>query len=173
MRQTYRLMVVAAMVCGGMTAGAMGLSHVPQQQESKEEPYKEVPNPEKAAQRRTDEMNKVLNLTEKQYKKVYKLFLKEEKEKLEKRTDKRPFEGERPPRPQGGGMPPRDGGFGRRGMPPAMRGDMREEMQERMEKMDKKLKKILTDEQYETWQEKKLEQPEENEFRPFPELHEE
>ena len=44
---------------------------------------KEVPNPEKAAQRRTDEMDKALNLTEKQYKKIYKLFLKEEKKKVE------------------------------------------------------------------------------------------
>ena len=51
---------------------------------------KEVPNPEKAAQRRTDEMDKALNLTEKQYKKIYKLFLKEEKEKVEAMMQRHP-----------------------------------------------------------------------------------
>lgn len=51
---------------------------------------KEVANPEKAAQRRTDEMDKALNLTEKQYKKIYKLFLKEEKEKVEAMMQRHP-----------------------------------------------------------------------------------
>lgn len=41
-----------------------------------EEQVKEVPNPEKMAKRRTDEMNELLQLSEKQYKKIYKLYLK-------------------------------------------------------------------------------------------------
>ena len=40
----------------------------------------EVPNPEKIATQMTDRMQESLQLTEKQYKKIYKLNLKEQKE---------------------------------------------------------------------------------------------
>ena len=69
---------------------------------------KEVPNPEKAAQRRTDEMDKALNLTEKQYKKIYKLFLKEEKEKVEAMMQRHP--GGMDGQPPMAGRPPMGGG---------------------------------------------------------------
>ena len=114
-------------------------------QQMKEE-VKEIPNPEKAAQKLTDEMDELLQLTEKQYKKIYKLNLKEEKEKIERMTGKNSFEGGHPPMPPMGGMPPQ-GGF------PPMNGM-------RIEKRNKKLKKILTDEQYEKWMSRKPE-PEE------------
>ena len=69
-------------------------------------------------------MDKVLNLTEKQYKKIYKLNLKEEREKLEvligrggKDMNRPPMrEGGRPPMMNGGGQPPMMGG----GRPPMM-----------------------------------------------------
>ena len=113
-------------------------------------------------------MDKVLNLTEKQYKKIYKLNLKEEREKLEvligrggKDMNRPPMrEGGCPPMMNGGGQPPMMGG----GRPPVMTppaGDdkMKEEMQERAEKKIKKLRKILTDEQYDLWLTMKPEQP--------------
>lgn len=114
-----------------------------------EEQVKEVPNPEKMAKRRTDEMNELLQLSEKQYKKIYKLYLKQEKEKVERMTERHLPEGGRPPMPPegGGGMPPR-----MEGMPPSMpMKNEREDMQKQIKKFDKKLKKILTDEQYEIW----------------------
>lgn len=151
-----------ALLCAPMGANAMNRFDDPQEKVQK----KEVPNPEKAAQRRTDEMDKMLDLTEKQYKKIYKLFLKEEKEKVEALMERHPEGmngqppmGGRPP--MGGGMPPQGGGF------PGMGGDMDdmtpeermkargEEIQKEQEKREKKIRKILTDEQYEIWQTRK------------------
>lgn len=63
---------------------------------------KEILNPEKTARRRTDEMDKVLNLTEKQYKKIYKLNLKEEREKLEVLIGRGGKDMNRPPMREGG-----------------------------------------------------------------------
>lgn len=138
---------------------------------------KEVPNPEKAAQRRTDEMDKALNLTEKQYKKIYKLFLKEEKEKVEAMMqrhpggmDGQPPMGGRPP--MGGGMPPQGGGFPGMGeFPEGMSPEERmkehaEKMQKEQEKREKKIRKILTEEQYATWQKVK---PQPQVLPPMPE----
>lgn len=157
------------LLCAPMGANATTRFDTPQEKVQK----KEVPNPEKAAQRRTDEMDKMLDLTEKQYKKIYKLFLKEEKEKVEALMEHQPGGmngqppmGGRPPRgegrpPMGGGMPPQGGGF------PGMGGDTDdmtpeermkahvEEMQKEQEKREKKIRKILTDEQYEIWQTRK------------------
>ena len=64
----------------------------------KTEQKKEIPNPEKEAKKRTDEMDRLLSLSEKQYKKIYKLYLKEEKEKVEKMFS------------HSGGQPPMNGG---------------------------------------------------------------
>lgn len=82
---------------------------------------KEVPNPEKAAQRRTDEMDKTLNLTEKQYKKIYKLFLKEEKEKVEAMMQRHP--GGMNGQPPMGGSPPMGGGMQPQVLPPMPEGE--------------------------------------------------
>lgn len=72
--------------------------------------FAEVPNPEKAAKRQTDRMKEVLELTDKQYKKIYKLNLKEQKELLESRMG-----GGMPGPGRGGNMPQRSGNGG--GMP--------------------------------------------------------
>ena len=148
-----------ALMCAPLSASANIRYDDPQEKVQK----KEVPNPEKAAQRRTDEMDKVLNLTEKQYKKIYKLFLKEEKEKVEAMMQRHPGGmngqppmGGRPP--MGGGMPPQGGGFpGMGGFPEGMSPEERmkehaEKMQKEQEKREKKIRKILTEEQYAIWQ---------------------
>ncbi|WP_443934468.1 DUF4890 domain-containing protein [Phocaeicola plebeius] len=154
------------LMCAPLSASANVRYDDPQEKMQK----KEVPNPEKAAQRRTDEMDKALNLTEKQYKKIYKLFLKEEKEKVEAMMQRHPggmngqppmggrhpMGGGRPP--MGGGMPPQGGGFpGMGGFPEGMSPEERmkehaEKMQKEQEKREKKIRKILTEEQYATWQ---------------------
>lgn len=146
-------------MCAPLSASANVRYDDPQEKVQK----KEVPNPEKAAQRRTDEMDKVLNLTEKQYKKIYKLFLKEEKEKVENMMQRhsggmngQPPMGGRPP--MGGGMPPQGGGFpGMGGAPEGMNPEElmkehAEKMQKEQEKREKKIRKILTEEHYATWQ---------------------
>lgn len=135
----YICSLLLGMAFGGeMFAVADNFSAFPWQAE---EQVKEVPNPEKMAKRRTDEMNELLQLSEKQYKKIYKLYLKQEKEKVERMTEGHLPEGGRPP------MPPR-----MEGMPPSMpMKNEREDMQKQIKKFDKKLKKILTDEQYEIW----------------------
>lgn len=155
-----------ALLCAPMSVNATTRFDDPQEKVQKK---REVPNPEKAAQRRTDEMDKMVDLTEKQYKKIYKLFLKEEKEKVEALMEHHPEGmngqppmGGRPPRgegrpPMGGGMPPQGGGFPGMGgdtddMTPEERMKARgEEIQKEQEKREKKIRKILTDEQYEIW----------------------
>lgn len=139
--------------------------------EQKELP-REVPSPEKAAQRITDRMKKELQLTDKQYKKVYKLNLKEQKKIFAARQEgaemrqpmgERPDRnGERPPMPMGeGGMRPGMGG----GRPPMggpgmarMDKDSAEELQKAAASKEKKLKKILTEEQFAKWQKMRDEQ---------------
>lgn len=122
--------------------------------------YREVPNPEKAARKETDRLKAALNLTDKQYKKVYKLLLKEQRELLENRMQRPPMtdgEGGRGPRPpHGDGMPPMGMGEGRpEGMqrPPmgAPKSESAEDLQKRIEKKNKKMKKILTEAQYDQW----------------------
>lgn len=125
---------------------------------------REVPSPEKMARRETDEMNKQLQLTEKQYKKIYELNLKEQKKRFSAMQNSerqgppmggRPggMDGRRPP--MMGGEPPMMGGAGpdRGGHPRGGDKDKDEEIQEAMAAKQKKIKKILTTEQYEKWQE--------------------
>lgn len=158
---------LAALMSVSSTAFAVALPDEPQQE--KQAPAKEIPNPEKTARRLTDEMDKVLNLTEKQYKKIYKLNLKEEREKLEALIGRGDKEAGRPPMMDGGGQPPMMGGgqppmMGGRGGHPMMRpsGDhekMKEDIEKRAEKKMKKLRKILSDEQYDLWLTMKPKQP--------------
>ena len=141
----------------------MAVSGTVYDEPQKMEQKKEMPNPEKAAKKRTDDMDKVLNLTEKQYKKIYKLYLKEEKEKVEKMFShvggQLPMNGGMPP--MGMGQPPMDGGFPPMGgghpgfgngspmMPPMPdKEKMAEEIKKNEEKMLKKIRKILKDDQY-------------------------
>lgn len=175
MKKIVCALCLATLLPVSSTASASTVADEPQQE--KQAPAKEIPNPEKAARKRTDEMDKVLNLTEKQYKKIYKLNLKEEREKLEAligRGDKgagRPpmMGGGRPPMMDGGGQPPMMGGgqppmMGGRGGHPMMRPSddhekMKEYIEKRAEKKMKKLRKILSDEQYDLWLTMKPKQP--------------
>ena len=122
---------------------------------------REVLSPEKVAKRETDEMKKQLQLTEKQYKKIYKLNLKEQKKRFSAMQNS---ERQGPPmgRPHGtgegrppmmGGEPPMMGGVGPDRGESSQREDKAEEIQEAVAAKEKKIKKILTTEQYEKWQE--------------------
>lgn len=149
----------------------------PQQEEGKA-PFKEIPNPEKAAKRITEEMSKELNLTEKQYKKVYKLILKEQKSLIENRMRPmrppmmpgNPGEGDMPMMGNPGERPPM--GMGPEGMsrprPPRMDEDQAEALEKARKTKEKKLKKILTDEQYTRWQEIQLKRKDEPKKPPVP-----
>ncbi|WP_418813287.1 hypothetical protein [Phocaeicola plebeius] len=106
-----------ALMCAPLSVSANVRYDDPQEKVQK----KEVPNPEKAAQRRTDEMDKTLNLTEKQYKKIYKLFLKEEKEKVEAMMQRHP--GGMNGQPPMGGRPPMGGGMQPQVLPPMPEGE--------------------------------------------------
>lgn len=106
-----------ALMCAPLSVSANVRYDDPQEKVQK----KEVPNPEKAAQRRTDEMDKTLNLTEKQYKKIYKLFLKEEKEKVEAMMQRHP--GGMDGQPPMGGRPPMGGGMQPQVLPPMPEGE--------------------------------------------------
>ncbi len=91
-----------------------------------------------------------LELTQKQYKKIYKLFLQEEKERSETRPD---FGRQGPPpggRREGGPPPDRGSDFSADRPQKRMEVDP-EQMQKAVEEKEKKMKKILTDEQYEKW----------------------
>ena len=87
MNKTIKTMIVSGLFLCTISATAQEEFNemrppFPQQEEGKA-PFKEVPNPEKSAKRITEEMSKELGLTEKQYKKVYKVILKEQKTLVE------------------------------------------------------------------------------------------
>ena len=133
--------------------------------------YKDIPSPERNARLITEAMQTRLGLTEKQYKKVYKIQLAEQKKIFKYRPEPQRGErkefGNRPPRGRRmeGGRPPMGGGFeGKRGgrspMPPReMRADndrpdpekVAKELAKAAQKRDKKLKKALDKGQYEQW----------------------
>lgn len=107
MKSTGRLWLLAVcLLCGLVCTQA-------QEQEKKQLP-REVPSPEKAARKMTDRMKEELQLTDKQYDKLYKLNLKEQQEHFATMTERgngqRPLMGSRPGR--GGGRPPMEGGMG-------------------------------------------------------------
>lgn len=125
------------------------------------------PSPEKQAALLTHRMDSLLDLTEKQYKKLYKLNLKQAERQMESMNGDspsrlggaaRPGEGApghrgmggRPP--MGGGQPPRQG-FVPQDADTDNREEQREKARKQREKTEKKIRKILTDEQYTKWQE--------------------
>ena len=118
----------------------------PQQEEGKA-PFKEITNPEKSDKRIKEEMAKELNLTEKQYKKVYKLILKEQKSLIENRMGQmrppmmpgNPGEGEMPMMGQPGERPPM--GMGPAGMSHPRPPRMDEDMQKSWKKPGRKKKR--------------------------------
>lgn len=123
------LLAAAACLCWGQAAAQKegpGRPLPPDSLHGHHPRLAEVPNPEEAARAETDRLKEELQLTEKQYKKVYKLNLKAQKERLEARFPAPPSgmpmppgEGRRPPMPEGG-FPPMMG----EGRPPIVAGTL-------------------------------------------------
>ena len=132
--------------------------------------------PRQRAEQRTDEMDKAVSLDDKQYKKIYKIFLKEENAKEEAIENGGPMGP--PPGGMGGGRPPQGGGFqggpgmgggfpggpGAGGPPSGMPfpggfgepkkpvvGGKEIDSDEYIDAREEKFRKILSAEQYATW----------------------
>lgn len=111
-------------------------------------------SPERKAQMLTERMDSLLGLDKKQYKKLYKINLKEARRQAEN-AESSPFrmgghpgeDGGRPPHDFGGNL---GGPQHERVSPEDMEKLKQKEAKER-EKTEKKIKKILTSEQYERW----------------------
>lgn len=126
MRKNMKLigLAVSLTCCAGFINAQEAYEPQERQQQEKHLPRK-VLNPEKVAIQMTEQMNKLLQLTDKQYKKIYKLNLKEQKaffKAMQNSDDYRPPMGEGPGMrggrpPMGGGQPPMmgEGGFGQNG----------------------------------------------------------
>ena len=124
---------------------------------------REVPSPAKIAKKMTDEMSKELQLNEKQYAKIYKLNLKEQKDRFKAQQSSSASSNERPPmgdRPSFDGSdderPPMPSGerpeMGmRQGGGSEMTEDAAETLHKAEVKKEKKIKKILTAEQSAKW----------------------
>lgn len=145
MRKNMKLigLAVSLTCCAGFIDAQEANEPQERQQQEKHLP-REVLNPEKVATQMTEQMNKLLQLTDKQYKKIYKLNLKEQKaffKAMQNSDDYRPPMGE-------GGFPGRMGGG------PMMSRDTNsaDSQKKAAETKEKKIKKILTKEQYEKWQ---------------------
>ncbi len=149
MKKTFGMLAVCLM-CGATSLQAQ------EQNEGRPMPPEAI-SPEKAAEQMTELMNQELELTDKQYKKIYKLNLKEQENRASAMEGNG---GQRPPMPPMGSSqdmgerrPPMmgEGGMGP-GMGPRMGQQTPEELKEEAEAKEKKLKKILTEEQYAKWQ---------------------
>ncbi len=127
-------------------------------------PKFERKDPAEVAQKQTDQLDKLVTLTPKQYKKIYKFNKRQAETRQTEMESMRPEgfpggmgPGGRPPMGQGrpdgmgpGGFPPRDGEF-RRG--PGPRGEeMKALMEEQQAERVKKYRKILTPEQFQKWE---------------------
>lgn len=161
-KQFWMAVCAALFICGGTAMAQEADKDMPARSEKH---YKPVPlSPEKSARQTTDRMDSLLNLTKKQYDKLYKLNLKWAREDAENKMTA-PHMGRRP---EGAPVFGQAGGFGQgphgnrppEGMdrrPPrdfALSGD-REKMEKQRKKREKKLKKVLTDEQYVRWTEQR------------------
>lgn len=158
--------LAVCLTCGAAVLNAQEIPEAQERQQHEQRLSREVPNPEKIATQQTDQMKKSLQLTDKQYKKIYKLNLKEQKERFKamqgSKEQRTPMGGPgtgggRPP--MGGGEPPMmgEGGFprgGRMGGGPMMNRESNtaDSQKKAAEAKEKKIKKILTTEQYEKWQ---------------------
>ena len=164
MKRNMKLIGLAACLISCTSLAVAQENPEPQERQQHEQRLpREVLNPEKIATQMTDQMQESLQLTEKQYKKIYKLNLKEQKEHfkaMQNSGEQRPPMGGpgmsgRPP--MGGGEPPMmgEGGFpGGMGERPMMNKeqDSADAQKKAAETKEKKIKKILTTEQYEKWQ---------------------
>lgn len=116
------------------------------ERERREPRFREIVSPEKSARQATNEMKRTLQLTDKQYDKIYKLNLKEEKARYKAMNDNK--------KSQGYGRPGMGGPGGRPGMGPSE--EELKKMQKAAAKKEKKMKKILTAEQYAKWKKTKV-----------------
>ena len=153
MKRNMRLIGLAACLISCSSLAVAQDHPEPQERQQYEQrlPH-EVPNPEKIATQMTDRMQESLQLTEKQYKKIYKLNLKEQKEHFKAMQNS----GEQRP-PMGGSETPimGEGNFpDDMGERPMMNKEQNvEDIQKKAaEAKKKKIKKILTPEQYAKWQ---------------------
>ena len=163
MKRNMKLIGLAACLISCTSLAVAQENPEPQERQQHEQRLpREVLNPEKIATQMTDQMQESLQLTEKQYKKIYKLNLKEQKEHfkaMQNSGEQRPPMGGPGMRggPMGGGEPPMmgEGGFpGGMGERPMMNKeqDSADAQKKAAETKEKKIKKILTTEQYEKWQ---------------------
>ena len=156
MRKNMKLtgLAVCLTCCAGFI-NAQEANELQERQQQEKHLPREVLNPEKVATQMTEQMNKLLQLTDKQYKKIYKLNLKEQKaffKAMQNSDDYRPPMGEGPGMrggrpPMGGGQPPmmgEDGFPGRMGGGPMMSRDTNSDYSQKKaaETKEKKIKKI-------------------------------
>ena len=131
----------------------------------------EQQDPEQVAQRETEQLDKLVSLTPKQFKKIKKFNRRQAEERQSEMESFRPqgfpaggpdgmgpgMGGGRPPMGQGrpdsmgpGGRAPRDGQF--RPGPNMQNESMKELMEEQQAKKVKKYRKVLTPEQFQKWE---------------------
>jgi len=173
MMKTPRIIAAASLMLFSFALMAQ-----PQKGERPEPP--KMPSPEEYAQKEADMMKQELGLTDKQYKKVYKL-IKKDREYRKSQAEARLGNGMPQGGPggmggrggfpgggpgMGGGMPPQGGMGGQmpsqfemgQGQRPEGRPDMGPKndivTEEYLEKQEQKLKKILTEDQYYRWRSK-------------------
>ena len=119
----------------------------------KDGPKFEQQDPAQIAQKQTDQLDKLVSLTPKQYKKIYKFHKRQAEERQSEMENFRPegFPGGRPEGMgpgMGGGRPPRDGQF----RPEFRNEGMKDLMEEQQEKKVKKYRKVLTADQFQKWE---------------------
>ena len=158
-------------------------------QQPGERPYRKIVSPESIAREKTVRLKEELQLTDKQYDKIYKMLLKEEKKHVEKqmnRPEPSPDFREMPPHGHGerngsSGHRHERNGQGETRMPsmsrerpsrPEMKKETEKERAKAATRREKKMKKILTPEQFEKWQsmtsgapQKEMNPPYEEEFQ--------
>ena len=180
MRTIRFYIVISTLVCLSLLNNAYAQGVRPPHQGTEQEDFKRMPvmSAQERAESRTQEMDKAVNLDEKQYKKIYRIFLKEENAKDSAMGNGGPMgpppagsEG-RPPqgggsfgaprmggpgaggppvgRVNGDGMPPK-GGFPGGGPQKVTVGGKDIDSDEYIDEREAKFKKILSPEQYSTW----------------------
>ena len=179
--RTFRFyIVVSALACLASLNNAYAQGVRPTHHGAGQEAFKGMPvmSAKERAAKRTEEMNEAVSLNDKQYKKIYRIFLKEENAKDSAMGNGGPMgpppagSGGRPPQGggsfdgsrmggpgaggppaggmNGGGMPPRDG-FQGGGPQKATVGGKDIDGDEYIDEREEKFRKILSPEQYSTW----------------------
>ena len=180
MRTIRFYIVISTLVCLSLLNNAYAQGVRPPHQGTEQEDFKRMPvmSAQERAEKRTQEMNEAVSLDPKQYKKIYKIFLKEENAKESAMGNSGPMgpppAGSEGRPPQGGGsfgaprmggpgaggppvgrmnsdqMPPR-GGFPSGGPQKVTVGGKDIDSDEYIDEREAKFKKILSPEQYSIW----------------------